>query len=110
MCEDLENVDEEIAKYCDDVVLCTDEYRVYDGIEGNEGINDHFSVDHSDGYVVGDVHVNGCENRHSFVREWLGKFRGVSKCYLQGYLDFLALKLNSANSWFKKLLCYNLSR
>jgi len=41
--------------------------------------------------------VNTCENRHSFLRQWLAKFRGVSKHHLQKYLNFLALKLNSPN-------------
>jgi transposase-like protein len=51
-----------------------------------------------------------CENRHSFLRQWLAKFRGISKHHLQKYLNFLALKLNSSEDWFEKLLCYNVSR
>jgi len=38
--------------------------------------------------------VNGCENRNGFLRTFLRKHRGVSKTYLQGYLDFLSLLLN----------------
>ena len=59
--------------------------------------------------VVGDAHTNTCENRHSFLRQWLAKFRGVSKHHLQKYLCLLALKPNSPNDWFEKLLCYNVS-
>jgi len=44
------------------------------------------------------------------LRQWLAKFRGVSKHHLQKYLGFLALKLNSPDNWFEKLLCYNVSR
>jgi hypothetical protein len=59
--------------------------------------------------VIGDAHTNPCENRHSFLRQWLAKFRGVSKHHLQKYFGFLELKLNSPNDWFEKLLCYDLS-
>jgi transposase-like protein len=44
-----------------------------------------------------------------FLRQWLAKFRGVSKHHLQKYLGFLGLKLNSPNDWFEKLLCYDVS-
>jgi transposase-like protein len=44
-----------------------------------------------------------------FLRQWLAKFRGVSKHHLQKYLSFLELKLNSPNDWFEKLLCYDVS-
>ena len=80
------------------MILCTHGYSVYDGIEELEGVDGHLAVTHSDTYVIGDAHTNTCENRHSFLRQWLAKFRGVSKCHLQKYLDFLALKLNSSGS------------
>ena len=67
------------------------------------------AVTHSDTYVIGDAHTNTCENRHSFLRQWLAKFRGVSKHHLQKYLGFFGLKLNSPNDWFEKLLCYDVS-
>lgn len=40
------------------------------------------------------VNVNRCENRHSFLRSFLSKFKGVSMKFLQGYLSFLALLIN----------------
>ncbi len=40
------------------------------------------AVTHSDTYVIGDAHTNTCENCHSFLRQWLAKFRGVSKHHL----------------------------
>ena len=55
----------------------------------------HLAVTHSATYILGDAHTNTCENRHSFLRQWLAKFRGVSKYHLQNYLDFFALKRNS---------------
>jgi len=76
-------------------------------IEEMEGVDGHLAVTHSDTYVIGDAHTNTCENRHSFLRQWLAKFRGVSKHHLQKYLDFLTLKLNSPEDWFEKL--YNVS-
>jgi len=110
VCKNLENADEEIAAYGDgSVILCTDGYSIYEDIEEKEGVDGHLAVTHSDTYVIGDAHTNTCENRHSFLRQWLAKFRGVSKHHLQNYLNFLALKLNSSENWFKKLLCYNVS-
>ena len=103
--ENLQDADEEIAEYGDEsVILCTNQYDIYDGIEAHDGVDGHLAVNHSDHFVVGDAHTNSCENRHSFVRQWLGKFRGVSKHHLQGYLDFLALLLNSATDWFNLLI------
>ena len=110
VCKDLEDADEDIAEYGDgSVILCTDDYSIYDGIEEKEGVDGHLAVTHSDTYVIGDAHMSTCENRHSSFRQWLGKFRGVSKHHLQKYLDFLALKLNFPEEWFEKLLCYNVS-
>jgi len=61
----------------------------------------HFSLDNggklsdSQGeWARGEAHVNGCENRNGFLRSFLRKHRGVSKMYLQGYLEFLSLLLN----------------
>jgi hypothetical protein len=106
----LQDADEDIAEYGDgSVILCTDGYTIYDDIEETEGVDGHLAVTHSDTYVIGDAHTNTCENRHSFLRQWLAKFRGVSKQHLQKYLGFLELKLNSPDDWFEKLLCYDVS-
>lgn len=108
--DNLRDADEDIAEYGDgSVILCTDEYTIYDGIDEHKQIDAHLAITHDDTYVIGDAHVNTCENRHSFLRQWLAKFRGVSKHHLQKYLNFLALKLNSPRDWFQKLLCYDTS-
>ena len=102
VCKNLQDVDEDIAEYGDgSVILCTDGYTIYDDIEDKEGVDGHLAVTHSDTYVIGDAHTNTCENRHSFLRQWLAKFRGVSKHHLQKYLGFLGLKLNSRDDWFE---------
>jgi len=107
----LQDVDEDIAEYGDgSVILCTDDYTIYDDIDEYKQIDAHLAITHEETYVIGDAHVNTCENRHSLLRQWLGKFRGVSKHHLQKYLNFLSLKLNSPTDWFKKLLCYDVSR
>ena len=68
------------------------------------GIDDgHLAINYDEHYVVGDAHTNSCENRHSFLRNWLRRFRGVSKHHLQGYLNFFSLTLNTDN-WFEKIL------
>ena len=109
VCETLEDTDQTIASRGDkSVILFTDQYRIYDGIDEYDGIDGHLAINHVDHFVVGDAYTNSCENRHSFLRQWLGKFRGVSKHRLQGYLDFLSLLLN-ADAWFDQLLgreCY----
>ena len=103
-------MDEDIAEHADgSVILYTDDYGIYNDIEELDGIDGHLAVNHSETFVIGDAHVNTCENRHSFLRQWLGKFRGVSKRHLQKYLDFLSLRLNSRTTWFEKILCYDLS-
>ena len=94
--KDLQDADEYISEYSDgSVILCTDGYTIYEDIEEVEGVDGHLAVTHSDTYVIGDAHTNTCENRHSFLRQWLAEFRGVSKHHLQKYVGFLALKLNS---------------
>ena len=55
-------------------------------------------------------HTNTCKNRHSFLRQWLAKFRGVWKHHLQRYLHFLELRLISPDERFEKLLCDDVSK
>lgn len=106
----LKDLDDDLAEYGDGtVILCTDDYGIYNDISEYAEIDGHLAVNHSETYVIGDAHINTCENRHSFLRQWLAKFRGVSKRHLQKYLDFLALRLNSRENWFEKILCYDLS-
>ena len=108
--ETLQDVDEEIAELGDgSVILCTDDYTIYDDINEYDGIDAHLAITHDDTYVIGDAHVNSCENRHSFIRQWLARFRGVSKHYLQGYLDFLSLRQNGPGDWFDAILSYDSS-
>ena len=75
--ENLQDVDKDIAEYGDgSVILCTDDYTIYDDIEDKEGVDGHLAVTYSDTYMIGDAHTNTCENRHSFLRQWLAKFKG----------------------------------
>ena len=85
------------------MILCTDQYNIYDGIDEYDEIDGHLTINHDEYYVVGDAHTNSCENRHSFHRNWLRRFRGVSKHHLQGYLNFLGRVLIT-NGWFEQLL------
>ena len=49
----------------------------------------HDSVQHTKGeYARGEVHTNNCENRAGLYN-WLRKYRGVSKYYLEQYILFL---------------------
>ena len=73
------------------------------GVDEYDEIDGHLVINHEEHYVVGDAHTNSYENHHSFLRNWLQRFRGVSKHHLQGYLDFLNLTLNT-DQWFEKIL------
>jgi hypothetical protein len=72
--ENLEDADEDIAKYGDEddrVILFTDQYTIYDGIDEYDEIDGYLAVNHNEHYVVDDAHTNSCENRHSFFRNGL---------------------------------------
>ncbi len=100
--ENLQSVDENIAECGNrNVILCTDDYRIYNEIDDFDAIDGHLAVNQSETYMIGDIHMNMCENRHGFVRQWLERFRDVSKHHLQRYLDFLDLQLNAAKDWFR---------
>lgn len=73
-------------------------------------IDAHLAITHDDTYVLGDAHVTGCGNRHSFLPQWLAKFRGVLKHHLQRCLDFLGRSLNDSTDWFSQILSYESSR
>jgi len=49
-------------------------------------------------------------DRLSFLRQWLAKFKGVSKHQLQEYLNLLSLLLNDNTDWFSTILSYKSSR
>jgi transposase len=91
------------------VIVNTDEYTIYEGIADKiPEIQEHHIVTHSAyEWAHGDAHVNGCENRNGFIRSYLRRYRGVSKKYLQGYLDFLAFLLNEKDQWFELILSDN---
>jgi hypothetical protein len=89
-----------------EVVWNTDEYGIDRGMaEEVEKVKEHRVVNHRQGeWARGEAHGNGCENRNGFLRAFLRKYRGVSKTYLQGYLDFLSLLLNERGGWLAFLL------
>ena len=72
-------------------------------------MKEHKVVNHGEReWARGETHVNGCENRNGFLRAFLRRYRGFSKAYLQGYLDFLSLLLNEKARRFNFLLSDNL--
>ncbi|GBC71456.1 hypothetical protein HRbin02_01239 [Candidatus Calditenuaceae archaeon HR02] len=56
-----------------DCVIITDNYPAYDRLD-SIGIN-HMRINHSERYADEDIHLNKCENRHSFLRSFLSKLR-----------------------------------
>ena len=93
--ENLADGDEELVEYGDEddpAILCTDQYTItMESTSPTRLIVTSPSI--TTNTVVGDAHTNSCENCHSFLRNWLRRFRSVSKHYLQGYLNFLSLTL-----------------
>ncbi len=89
-----------------EVIVNTDEYTIYEGIADEiDNVLEHWVVNHGNKeWVRGSAHVNGCENRNQFLKAYLRRYRGVSKKYLQGYLDFLALLLNEGYNWYNVIL------
>ena len=106
---DIRKAVEEIrSRASKDCVIITDNYPAYDRLDPI-GMN-HMRINHSERYADGDIHVNRCENRHSFLRSFLPRLRGVSKRHLQEYLSFLALLINMPTSWFSTLLSLTMPR
>lgn len=65
-----QDLDEEIADRIDEAVtLCTEDYTTDDDIEKYSGSDSCLAVTCDETYVIGDVHANSCENRHSFLRK-----------------------------------------
>ena len=103
----LQNMSVKISRLISsEVILNTDEYTIYEGImDSIPEIVEHHIVNHGKReWARGDTHVNTCENRNQFLRTYLRRFRGVTKRYLQGYLDFLALVLNEGTRWFNIII------
>ncbi len=74
--------------------VITDEWTAYMKLK-NRNIQ-HKVVAHGKGeYVRGDVHTNNIENLWSNIKRSLdGTYRGVSKKYLQCYLDEFVFRYN----------------
>ena len=75
--------------------IFTDEFRIYDNLEGLE-VAAHYRVKHSAKvYVDGDVHTQTIEGFWSLVKGGLrGVYRSVSTKWLQSYLDEYAWRYN----------------
>ena len=88
------------------VIVNTDEYSIYEGIVSEiEEVLDHWVVNHSEKeWARGSAHVNRCENRNQLLKAYLRRYRGVSKNYLQDYVDILSLLLNEGSNWFDFIL------
>ena len=76
----------------------TDEFSSYLWLDSSEFA--HHAVNHSERYVDGDVHTNGCENVWSlFKRGIVGVFHKVSAKYLPLYLDEFSFRFNNRNEF-----------
>src|ERR1039457_7058492 len=75
--------------------IFTDEFRIYDNLEGLE-VAAHYRIKHSAKvYVDGDVHTQTIEGFWSLVKGGLrGVYRSVSTKWLQSYLDEYAWRYN----------------
>ena len=76
----------------------TDEFSSYLWLDSSEFA--HHAVNHSERYVDGDVHTNGCENVWSlFKRGIVGVFHKVSAKYLPLYLDEFSFRFNNRDEF-----------
>ena len=76
----------------------TDEFTSYLWLDSSEFA--HQSVNHSQAYVRGDVHTNGCENVWSlFKRGIVGVFHKVSAKYLPLYLNEFSFRFNNRDEF-----------
>lgn len=72
----------------------TDEFASYNCISNKY---QRESVNHSKGeWVKEEVHTNNCENRASLLRPWLALKRGISKFYIENYLQAFEFIRNSS--------------
>jgi hypothetical protein len=100
---DLELTDEDIAEYADGSATSrTNEYTIYDGIDGFEQIGTHLVIAHGYPYMI-DAYVVHTRIATTFC-QCLVNSRDVSKHYLQLSL----LKFNPLTDWFEKPLCYKI--
>lgn len=89
---------EQIKNHVDPVArLITDELAAYRNLP-KHGYMLHDVVNHSETYVVGDIHTNNIENVWSIIKRGIyGVYRNVSKKYLQAYIDEYAFRFNYRN-------------
>jgi transposase len=75
--------------------IFTDEFRIYDALDGRE-VAAHYRINHSAKvYVDGDVHTQTIEGFWSLVKGGLrGVYHSVSTKWLQSYLDEYAWRYN----------------
>jgi transposase-like protein len=68
-------------------VLCTDSYKVYQGLANREGLN-HKAVSFHGKQTQKNkaYHIQTVNNLHKSIQDHLRKFNGVSSKYLQNYL------------------------
>lgn len=73
-------------------LLVTDEYRGYNAVDD---VMAHEVINHSDEYVVGDVHTNAIEGFWALIkRAWYGSHHHYSKKYMPLYIAETSWKYN----------------
>jgi transposase-like protein len=89
---------EQIKAHVDPVArLITDELAAYKNLP-KHGYMLHDVVNHSETYVIGDIHTNNIENVWSIIKRGIyGVYRNVSKKYLQAYIDEYSFRFNYRN-------------
>jgi len=99
----LENLDGKLmralirTKVAKNSIICTDEYRVYKGLDKKKYYT-HVVIDHSKGQhqVEGIYHTNNIEGFWNFIkRSIMGTYRKVSKKYLRRYAKEAAFRYNT---------------
>jgi transposase-like protein len=73
-------------------LLVTDEYKAYNRMNK---VVPHYSVNHSNEYVKGDIHTNTIESFWAILKRGImGQFHWVSKKHLNSYIDEFCYRYN----------------
>lgn len=83
-------------------ILCTDSHRSFTGYAREKGLN-HKKIHVRKGQYVKDkvYHLQNVNQTTSSLKQWMGRFNGVSTKYLQNYLSWYMVLEQIKNKEFK---------
>lgn len=97
------DIDQAIGDRLDkEAVVCTDSHRSFTGYAREKGLN-HKKIHVRKGQYVKDkiYHLQNVNQTTSGLKQWMGRFNGVSTKYLQNYLSWYMVLEQIKNKEFK---------